>query len=178
MHASIPQCGYVPGQIVAVTVDVSNQSKVKVDEVKVILVKIIHYNSQTPYPKSMVEMAIVCEQRKTGLMSKSESHFQEDIQIPAIPPTIITISRVININYEIRVEARVPGVHINPVVKIPISIGTVPLRNYHQIGMPSVPVFVNSTASGQERGFIPPANSMQPIEGPLRTDFDLREYIL
>lgn len=145
IRASISQSGFVPGQVVPVVVEISNQSKVQVEEIRFSLRKIIHYNSQSPTSKTLEEIETVCEQRVGGLEQKELSQLKQDLNIPAVPPTIGHLCRVININYEIKVEVKVGKAHLNPVVRMPITIGTVPLFNYpdgslHSAQMPIMTV--------------------------------------
>uniref|UniRef100_A0A1B0D8F9 Arrestin-like N-terminal domain-containing protein n=1 Tax=Phlebotomus papatasi TaxID=29031 RepID=A0A1B0D8F9_PHLPP len=46
------------------------------------------------------------------------------------------LCRVITVSYEVKIEAKVSGAHLNPVVKIPITLGTVPLRDNVYDAMP------------------------------------------
>lgn len=69
----------------------------------------------------------IYEQRQSGIELKELGQLKQDMQIPAIPPTISTLCRVIQIQYEIKVEVKVKGSHVNPSIRLPITIGTVPL---------------------------------------------------
>lgn len=157
IRASIPQSGYVPGQIVVVLAEITNQSRVAVEEVKFSLRKIVHYHSQSPHMKTLEEIVDVCEQRQSGIQVKELSQLKQDLQIPAIPPTISTLSRVIQIHYEIKVEVKVKGTHINPIIRMPITIGTVPLLPTHY---PPPPPPVLSTTNV-------PQPVVQPIVQPI-----------
>lgn len=181
IRATIPQSGYVPGETVVITGEISNQSKVKVEEVKFVLRKIIHYHSQTPHIKTLEEIENVCEQRINGEDPKALSQMRQELQIPAIPPTIATLSRVININYEIKVEVKVKA-HINPVIRIPITIGTAPLVNYGpnmQLPPPMFAINPVQSATHLEEPIIRPE---EPIAHPIlnyrssSADADLREF--
>lgn len=112
IRASIPQSGYVPGQTIVISAEISNQSSIKVEEVKFGIRKIVHYHSQSPYTKTLEEIVDVCEQRVSGRDGKALGQLKQDLVIPAVPPTIATLSRVININYEVKVEVKVRGAHL------------------------------------------------------------------
>lgn len=166
----------------SITAEISNQSRVKVEEVKFLLRKIIHYHSQTPHIKTLEEIENVCEQRITGEDAKALSQLRQDLQIPAIPPTIATLSRVININYEIKVEVKVKA-HINPVIRIPITIGTAPLVNYGPNMQLPPPMFainpVQSAAHPEGATLRPEEPITQPIQNYRfsSTDADLRKFV-
>lgn len=132
IRASIPQSGYVPGQTIVISAEISNQSSIKVEEVKFGIRKIVHYHSQSPYTKTLEEIVDVCEQRVSGRDGKALGQLKQDLVIPAVPPTIATLSRVINLYYEVKVEVKVRGAHLNPIIRLPITIGTYPLTTYYQ----------------------------------------------
>ncbi|GAB0088640.1 arrestin domain-containing protein 3 [Sergentomyia squamirostris] len=149
--ANTPQSGYVPGQTIAINAEIANASTVKIEEIRFSLRRIIRYTSQTPSIKSKEETITVTEARSAGLKKKQNGKFQQFLQIPPLPPTSLTLCRVITVSYEVKVEARVSGAHLNPVVKIPVTLGTVPLRDNV---FPIIPV--NSTEI-----------SVEPIMNPI-----------
>lgn len=178
IKASIPQSGYVPGQTIVVSGEISNQSRVSPEYVKFTLRQIVHYNSQTPHVKTLEEIVDICEQRVTGLDDKSMSQLKQELVIPPIPPTIYMLSRVININYEVKVEVKVRGAHLNPVIRLPITIGTYPLVNYPVVHNGPIPVQMVTGASAPT----PDSPHVEPITLPLagdrRTAEDLRKLKL
>lgn len=178
LRASIPQSGYVPGQIIVITAEISNQSSIKAEDIRFSLRKIIHYHSQSPHMKTLEEIVDVCEQRIMLDDGKNMNEMKQDLEIPAIPPTIATLSRVININYEIKVEVKVKGVHMNPVIRMPITIGTVPLMNYQTTQYPApiqAPVVIEPVPTGAPIGIMgaavpntgPAVLQVEPISQPI-----------
>ncbi|CAO1405630.1 unnamed protein product [Diamesa tonsa] len=127
---SIPFSGYVAGQSVNIEIEINNQSRVDIEELKVSLKKIIHYNSQTPRMRTKEEILTESEIRCGGHAAHKKGRFDQQLVIPAVPPTNISYCRVLTVSYEIHVLAKVPGIYRNPVVKLPITIGTVPLTSY------------------------------------------------
>lgn len=130
MSVSIPFSGYVAGQSVNIAIEINNQSRVDIEELKVSLKKIIHYNSQTPRMRTKEEILTESEIRCGGHAAHKKGRFDQQLVIPAVPPTNISYCRVLTVSYEIHVLAKVPGIYRNPVVKLPITIGTVPLTSY------------------------------------------------
>ena len=130
MSVSIPFSGYVAGQSVNIAIEINNESRVDIEELKVSLKKIIHYNSQTPRMCTKEEILTESEIRCGGHAARKKGRFDQQLMIPAVPPTNISYCRVLTVSYEIHVLAKVPGIHRNPVVKLPITIGTVPLTSY------------------------------------------------
>jgi len=71
----------------------------------------------------------VVERRTGGVAKHDTGRFQQSLIIPSLPPTNISLCRVLHTQYEVMVEIKAPGVHENPRIFIPITIGTVPLSN-------------------------------------------------
>lgn len=130
MMSSIPQSGYVPGQKVIITTEVTNMSNIPVDQMKFMLRKIISYNSQTPTTKTKTEIVVIQERRTDGVLTKNHGRFQVVLPIPPEPPSNINLCKVIHITYEVKVEAKISGPHHSPFIKIPITVGTVPLNRF------------------------------------------------
>lgn len=129
--ASIPQSGFVSGQIIKVSTEVTNMSNIPVDEMKFLLRKIVSYHSQTPTSKTKQEIVEIQERRTGGVSKNDHGRFLVSLPVPPVPPTNINLCKVIHISYEIKVEARLSGLHTNPYICIPITIGTIPLNlNY------------------------------------------------
>lgn len=145
--ASIPMSGYVAGQNVNVSVEINNESRIDIEYVKITLKKIIFYNSQTPTTKTKEEILTETEVRCGGILKRNKGNFEQKLVIPPVPPSNLNYCRVLNVSYEIRVTAKIAGVHRNPVIKLPITIGTVPLnlpmlqhQNQFAIHYPSAPI--------------------------------------
>lgn len=126
--ASIPQSGFVSGQIIKVSTEVTNMSTIPVDEMKFLLRKIVSYHSQTPSSKTKEEIVDIQERRTGGVSKNDHGRFLVSLPVPPVPPTNINLCKVIHISYEIKVEARLSGLHTNPYIRIPIIIGTIPLN--------------------------------------------------
>lgn len=142
--SSIPQSGYVPGQKVIVTTDVTNVSNIPVDQMKFMLRKMISYHSQTPSVKTKTETVVIQERRTGGVPTKDHGRFQVVLPIPPEPPTNTNLCKVIHITYEVKIEAKIRGPHLSPSIKIPITVGTVPLnRNTSDTKTPLIQTHVD-----------------------------------
>ncbi len=126
--ASIPQSGFVSGQVIKVSTEVTNMSTIPVDEMKFLLRKIVSYHSQTPSSKTKEEIVNIQERRTGGVGKNDHGRFLVSLPVPPVPPTNINFCKVIHITYEIKIEARLSGLHKNPYICIPITIGTIPLN--------------------------------------------------
>lgn len=96
-------------------------------EVAVELVKIVHYNCDTPRTKTKERKEHVTVSQGPGVPVKSKASTNIQVTIPPIPPTNLGTCRVLSQFYEIHVIAKVGAFHRDVVLRIPITIGTVPL---------------------------------------------------
>lgn len=131
MSASIPFSGYVPGQTITVNVQVNNQSKTHVKEIKVSLKKIVTMISQKPKRKSIDLVIGEAKVSSDAVPVLTVQQFEKKLVVPSLPPNI-TNCNVIHVQYELRVKAITGGLSRSPKLKMPLTIGTVPLRNIPQ----------------------------------------------
>jgi hypothetical protein len=82
-----------------------------------------------------------------GMRKSSSGEIKLSLLIPPLPPTNLNYSRVINTTYQLRIVAKVTGAHKNPVVNIPIRIGTIPLRT--SLPTPHYNAVMNSSTTSQ-----------------------------
>lgn len=128
LKASIPFTGYVPGQTINVSVEVNNQSRTNVKEVRISLKKVIRLSSLKPRKKTK---ELIVSEAKIFTDSVSVStlqSFEKKLIVPSLPPNILNCD-VIQVQYELRVKAKTSGLSRSPKLKIPIVIGTIPLDN-------------------------------------------------
>lgn len=149
LSAEIPVTGFVAGQSVPVSVRIVNDSNVDVEETRIALKKIIFYNSQTPRRKTRERVEMATEIVQTGVPAKSKGNIEGLIIIPPVPPSNQGTCSVVQVSYEIRVCAKVGGIHRSPVVRLPVTIGTVPLQHNYQ----SLPSNYNIQAGSSTQHF-------------------------
>jgi Arrestin (or S-antigen), C-terminal domain len=177
LAASIPLSGYVAGQTIHVSIDANNQSNVDVESIEVSLLKIIHYNSQTPTKATKEEVITERKIRCGAMMKKKMGRFDQTIAIPTVPPSNMNYCRVLNVSYEIQVKAKVDGMHKNLELKLPITIGTVPLRfqNPQQYAPQNFPSELSHTPSPTQQYSFSDTIAAQSINQPANSD--LRENL-
>lgn len=64
------------------------------------------------------------------MYSGPEISLTEHLLIPSISPTLLNSCKIIDIVYSVDVVSLVSGCHQDPRVSIPITIGTVALRDF------------------------------------------------
>ncbi|GAB0088641.1 hypothetical protein DMENIID0001_031030 [Sergentomyia squamirostris] len=173
-----PQTGYVSGQTVTVNAEIENASTAKLNEIRFYLQQIVRYTSLKPKVKTKEKAVTVAEARVACLDQVQQTKkFVQYLQIPPLPPTCTSLSKVITISYEVRVEARVSGLYRNPNVQIPITLGSVPLNNVCSIPNSSISMVestVNPDDEPRDERDIPPPSYEECAFGAaqLRDDED------
>lgn len=162
VSAEIPSSGYVAGQSVKITVTINNESNVDVEEIKISLKKFIHYNSQSPRRKTRERVESAAEVRHAGITGKNKGNIEAQLTLPAVPPTNTAFCSVLQVSYEIHIQAKVGGIHRSPYLRLPITMGTVPLQGYQF----SAPTLINSSnwqlQPGSSTAPYPPQPSLYP----------------
>ncbi|CAD6995998.1 arrestin domain-containing protein 17 [Ceratitis capitata] len=144
IQVSLPQTGYVPGQTIPINVLVSNETNVKVEELKLELVMLICYYSQTPLTRTKNERIVVTKMKGDGVPVHCKKQFIYPLVVPATPPTCFNLCRIIQIAYQIEVAAKVKGWHANQTICTAVTIGNVPLLGVIQ----SQPTAKSSMSNG------------------------------
>lgn len=173
---SVPVKGYLSGQAIPLLAEIDNQSNVEVEKVKFLFRKHLAFHTSAPRmtkkeTKSIGELAI-------GPFNKSEQRtVRQSLDVPPLPPSNLMNCGIIDLHYDLQVICEVAGFHTNLEGVIPITIGTVPLKDYqpqqpasqHPVDismMPTQPVSPDNvggavgwnTAGGQLYPNVPPPN--------------------
>lgn len=126
----VPVTGFVSGQIIPVTAECDNASNVRVNSIKLILRKTISSHVHTPRRATKVDKAIIAE-ISVGPVEAHGSHtWNQQIEIPPLPPSNLVNCSIIDVDYELKVEVDVAGPHRNLTGKIPVVLGTIPLATF------------------------------------------------
>lgn len=148
MTAEIPAAGFVSGQTVPVSVRINNASKVDIENLKVSLKQIIHCNSQTPRRRTKELIMSLSPMRYDGVKAKDKGNLEATLTIPAVAPSNIGTCSVVEVFYEIHVLAKVGGIHRSPVIRLPVTIGTVPLFDTTPMYQPAPQPYMNANQPG------------------------------
>ncbi|XP_018333492.1 arrestin domain-containing protein 17 [Agrilus planipennis] len=125
----LPCSGYVPGQTITMNCNVDNASNVDINKITFTLKQKITFRSVFPSRHTHVNQTdIAFKSYSTPIPAKENRNFVEEIIVPSIPPSNLTNCSLIDLDYELKVEANVTGLHSNLTSKIPITIGTIPLQ--------------------------------------------------
>lgn len=126
MELNLPQAGYVPGQNIPITVLVINNSNVAVSELRLSLVMLVRYFSLTP-EHSRVDHIVIAQAKGDSVLRRSTRSLSFGMVVPSTPPTCLSLCSLIQIAYQLEVEAVVKSLQEKQLITMPITIGTWPL---------------------------------------------------
>lgn len=124
--AEIPFRGFVGGQTLTVFVNIVNGSSVVVETMIVELRKLCSLNANNG---SYTSTEILMELSQAGVAAGTNGEAVFCLAIPPVEPTSVRFSKYVHITYEVVVVARVSGWHRNLELRVPITIGTIPISD-------------------------------------------------
>lgn len=133
----LPKTGFALGERIPVTVELNNKSSTDVSHTIFTLKRVDRFNCISPFEKTNINKEEIVETRARGAKGGESVTFEELIEVPHI--LMISNNRyckVFQITYELKVTAETDGMSVSPDIYLPITIGTVALRNggYDAIG--------------------------------------------
>lgn len=132
----IPKSGYALGENVYMTIHYRNDSNHSVEHTMVTLMKKEKFISSDPVTKDKVKKTKVIDSCAEGVRRNSEEKIEHFFQIPQDALTTNRkYSQVYQISYEIKIVVSTSGCSASPVLKIPITIGNVGVREVPSINI-------------------------------------------
>lgn len=125
VKVTLPQTGYVPGEVIAVSLKVKNTSRVRVASIDVDLQKNLEYVASYPESDRKSESFAVASLTLPGVEPMQTKSYTPQLTVPYLYPGHCT--SFVSVTYELLVTAAVSGLRRNLVLRIPIFIGTVPV---------------------------------------------------
>ncbi|XP_049871660.1 arrestin domain-containing protein 17 [Pectinophora gossypiella] len=122
-----PVSGYCPGQSIPLTVHVENKSNVQLHLVKVMLRKVITYRATTPTSSTKKSKELVHTVQEGPAPAGTSKQWTINLEVPPVPPSNLVNCSIIDLDYDLKVECVVSGLHMNLRDKKYVTIGTVPL---------------------------------------------------
>lgn len=129
LHLLIARNGFVCGEKLPIQVVVTNNSSTHVEKVKFTLRKIVDYHSKAPTRSTKQEIVKVLKKEAGGVSKKSEQKYEHLLDVPELASSDKQSSNIIHISYDIVVEVKISGLYKNLIETVPVTIGTIPLRN-------------------------------------------------
>ncbi|CAG4944142.1 unnamed protein product [Parnassius apollo] len=134
-----PVSGYCPGQVIPIQIDVDNKSNVDLNLVKLFLRKVVTYRATTPSTVTKKAKEVILTIQQGPVPAGSTNHWNITMEVPPLPPSNLVNCSIIDLDYDLKAEAEVSGMHFNLKDKKYITIGTVPLIGMNGQTVPTAP---------------------------------------
>ncbi|XP_058825942.1 arrestin domain-containing protein 17 [Topomyia yanbarensis] len=126
----IPVTGFVSGQTIPLTIECDNASNVGVESIKLTLRKLLAFHVMNPRRETKKKKEVISEVSVGPVEGGNSQTWNQHILIPPLPPSNLVNCGIIDVDYDIKMEAVVSGPHANMDGNIPIVLGTVPLESF------------------------------------------------
>jgi len=171
---STNRTGFVPGEVLHFFAEVDNKSNREMKGSFVNLVEMVTYKATR---KTKNTRRVVAELRR-GRIGPGEEDTWDNVlmHIPPVPPTNLGgSSNIISLQYSLEFHVEPTGVAFDLVVRLPITIGTIPITDYFSHYTPAQAPIYHFNGSGypsngqayvpQEGLYPPPEGAYPPGEG-------------
>lgn len=128
LQASVPFTGYCPGQSIHVTIRIDNRCGFDVYRTVVSFKKVLTFISQTPEHRSWSDSKSLVKNIFEGSKNGKITKIHGVVKVPPINIPTNVFSTVVQVSYLIQVTVDVVGFIQSPKVKLPIVIGSKPLK--------------------------------------------------
>lgn len=134
LKASIPFKGFVPGQCIRVTINIDNKCGFDVTKTIISLKKVFTFISESPERREWSDAKTLLKNVLGGAKSGQETKILGIIEVPAFTlPTNDDISNIVKVSYIVQVSVDIVGFVRSVKVKLPIVIGSKPLKFENKI---------------------------------------------
>jgi hypothetical protein len=134
VKVSIPFAGFIPEQSIRVTIYINNRCGFDCSRTVISLKKVFTFISQTPEQREWRESKTLVKNSLDGAKNGKDSKILGILEVP--PFTLATnddISNIVKVSYCVQVSMGVVGFVRSPKIKLPIVIGSKPLRFENKI---------------------------------------------
>lgn len=131
------------------------------------LLMLVTYHAQHMSRRSAKnERFVVTKMMGDSVLNHCKKQFDYLLRVPATPPSCIDgLCRIIQITYQVELEARVKGCHKNELLNVPITVGSIPLSDHMQIqprDLPGQQQPLDAAALGYSASAPPGADTNSP----------------
>lgn len=125
MSVSIPYTGYTSAQNIKVSIRLANESNINIEKTTISIRKVVSYNVKRVCKRDIETLVISCVE---GVESNCSKNIEYNLKIPE---TVTNINKqnstIIQVEYDLIVSCIPEGCHFSSKLKIPITIGNIPL---------------------------------------------------
>uniref|UniRef100_A0A182M640 Arrestin C-terminal-like domain-containing protein n=1 Tax=Anopheles culicifacies TaxID=139723 RepID=A0A182M640_9DIPT len=154
VRVTVPCTGYVPGQAIPLTIDLNNQSSRIIEGVNMKLLQEITYRAEYPAARIRREVHTIVKHIGDGVASEALIQYKQRLVVPTVIPTCGDLN-IISVAYRLHITVRVTGCGSDPVLEIPLIIGTTPLtlQQPDTVAIPPDETTNAAVVSGEGSGF-------------------------
>ncbi|KFB40712.1 AGAP001891-PA-like protein [Anopheles sinensis] len=145
VRVTVPYTGFVPGQAIPLRIELNNQSDRVVEGVNMKLLQEITYTVEHPRTKTRKERHTLVKHIGDGVAGEQQNAYDQRLVVPTVAPSC-TGNNLISVAYRLHLTVRVSGCGSDPVLDIPLIIGTTPLT-LQQPATVALPASVPSTST-------------------------------
>ncbi|XP_055327009.1 arrestin domain-containing protein 2-like [Sitodiplosis mosellana] len=127
--ARIPVRGYTPGQVINLEINVKNESDQPASKFTIKLIKQVSYYVCENSTSQKHETIPILRMETRGCDIGKEEDYRVNLEVPSIPPSDFSTSNIIKVKYSISIIGSVPCFHFDPIIDLPITIGTNPIQD-------------------------------------------------
>ncbi|CAG9805533.1 unnamed protein product [Chironomus riparius] len=132
----LPKSGFALGENVHITIEYNNMSSHCVDRTEIALWRKEKFVCSDPVKKDRVNKTKITETTADGVSKNSEAKIYHVLQIPQILTiTNRLYTQVFQISYELKINVLTDGCSPSPSLKMPITIGNIPIRDVPSISI-------------------------------------------
>ncbi|XP_072051337.1 arrestin domain-containing protein 3-like [Amphiura filiformis] len=165
-EAQTNKSGYVPGETIWVTGMVENNSTREISSITAKLIQKLEFKAEREGHGSLHHKVLYItlgEARGEGCGENETASFeQKSIPVPSCPPSDLEGCGIMDIEYYVEFEADVSGTPFDLELKLPITIGTVPLFSAYSAAFPPGDVVTQQPTAPH----LPPAAYEVAMGGP------------
>ncbi|XP_055296146.1 arrestin domain-containing protein 3-like [Sitodiplosis mosellana] len=174
--ARVPVGGYTPGQFINLEINVNNHSGQSISGFNIHLIKRIKFFIHADSVRQKHLTYVLAKQYVD--YSNEEVTTRVDIRLPSVPPTDLSASNIIKFGYSIRITACVSCCYNDPVLEVPITIGTYPLQdNVPPLNVPTLhPHSIQVNAVADPITPLLPSNNVVLQQPTNRTNYSTLSY--
>lgn len=155
IHVKLPVSGYCPGQVIPVSIEVTNQSSVEITKMIFQIVSKELYRSHQPPSEYILPETVLTTTKKGPVMARSKRNLTCELMVPEIIPPYLENCGIIDVGYFFRVTIKLSGCNDELQDEAEICLGLVPLREFTE-------EYVHPLADSLPTGPIPDASQAPP----------------
>ncbi|KAG4069557.1 hypothetical protein HA402_006923 [Bradysia odoriphaga] len=157
INARLPVGGYTAGQAIELFLDINNKSDETFNELQVQIVKHIQYYTHANSSRTTSDVIELAENRCGGCAKNQAKTYKINVTVPPVPPTDESTSNIVKVTYRLRVRGSAGCCREDPVLDIPITIGTYPILLSNVLGQNTITQQPTPLASYPSNNYNEPA---------------------